>query len=185
VRSDADTTAALHTLANDDAQYRLFNLLLHDGDTLAFATNHVDARSADRIAMRTLDPGIHGISNGAISNDDRGPPWPKTQRLMTRLDDWRIASAADRPSDTSADLEPLFEALADITIAPDAHLPDTGIGLERERLLSPAFIAHAAYGTRASTVVLIADDHAQIVERRFGPEAQPLGETRILIAFDT
>ena len=64
------------------------------------------------------------------------------------------------------------DALADPTQAPDEALPDTGVGLERERFLSSAFIHGDAYGTRASTVVLIADDHARIVERRFGPGAR-------------
>lgn len=177
VRSDADTTAALHTLATADTPYRPFNLLVHDGDTLAFATNRADiANSVDEsdIAMRTLDPGIHGLSNGALD-----APWPKTEMLMTRLDAWRASSAAHPSADAAPDLEPLFAALADTAIAPDEHLPDTGVGLERERFLSAAFIAHAAYGTRASTVVLIADDHAEIVERRFGPEGIGLGETRL------
>jgi uncharacterized protein with NRDE domain len=72
VRGDADTTAALHALAIADTRYRLFNLLVHDGDTLAFATNRVEADNAAGIAMRTLTPGIHGISNGALD-----APWRK------------------------------------------------------------------------------------------------------------
>lgn len=177
VRNDADTTAALHVLASADTPYRLFNLLAHDGDTLAFATNRVDADSACSVAMRTLSPGIHGISNGALD-----APWPKTETLMARLDDWLASSAAALADDAAYDLQPLFSALADTTIADDAHLPDTGIGLERERFLSPAFIAHATYGTRASTVVLIADDHAEMVERRFGAAGVLLGETRMRMA---
>jgi uncharacterized protein with NRDE domain len=184
VRGDSDTAVALHTLASADAQYRLFNLLVYDGDTLAFATNRAERAniaSEPSVAVRTLAPGIHGISNGALD-----APWPKTETLMKRLDAW-CASAAnpstDLVPDRVPDLESLFAALADTTIAADTRLPDTGIGLERERFLSPAFIAHELYGTRASTVVLIADDHAEIVERRFGPEVGLLGEARMRIAF--
>ena len=180
VRGDSDTAAALHALASADAQYRLFNLLVYDGDTLAFATNRAERAniaSEPGIAMRTLASGIHGISNGALD-----APWPKTETLMMRLDAW-CASAANPSTDPVPDLESLFAALADTTIAADTRLPDTGIGLERERFLSPAFIAHELYGTRASTVVLIADDHAEIVERRFGPEAESFGEARMRIAF--
>ncbi len=183
VRGDTDASAALHALASADAQYRLFNLLVHDGDTLAFATNRADSAniaSEPRVAMRTLAPGIHGISNGALD-----APWPKTETLMTRLDAWCASPAANLSDPAPPDLESLFAALADTTIADDARLPDTGIGLERERFLSPAFIAHELYGTRASTVVLIADDHAEISERRFGPEARSLGEARMRIAFAT
>jgi uncharacterized protein with NRDE domain len=72
----------------------------------------------------------------------------------------------------------LFAALADEQAAPDAQLPDTGVGLELERRLSSAFIRGADYGTRASTIV--ATDRAgagMIVERRFGPHGRFLGET--------
>lgn len=178
VRSDADAAAAMQLLANEATQYRPFNLLIHHGDTLAFASNRHDATSEPGFATRTLDPGIHGVSNGVLD-----APWPKTAMLMTRLGDW-IASYAAKPSaDNAPDLEPLFAALADTTTAADDRLPDTGIGLERERFLSPAFIAHATYGTRASTVVLIADDHAEIVERRFGAFGSFLGESRIKADF--
>lgn len=179
VRGDADVSTALQALAIADTQYRLFNLLVHDGDTLAFATNRVEEGSARSMAMHTLTPGIHGISNGALD-----APWPKTERLMARLDNWRALSAANQSADVTPDLESLFAALADTTIAPDARLPDTGIGLEWERFLAPAFIASEQYGTRASTLVLIADDHAELVERRFGADGKALGETRMRTAFD-
>jgi uncharacterized protein with NRDE domain len=181
VRSDASAVASLHALADEAMQYRPFNLLLHDGDMLAFATNRADTSNGaveSDVAVRTLDPGIHGVSNGALD-----APWPKTAQMMARLDDWLASSAANLPADTPPDLEPLFAALADTAIAPDAHLPDTGVGLQRERFLSPAFIAHATYGTRASTVVLIAEDHAEIVERRFAAEGMVLGEGRARVGF--
>jgi uncharacterized protein with NRDE domain len=100
---------------------------------------------------------------------------------MSRLDAWLASSAAKPDDDGWPDLEPLFDALADPAQAPDDALPDTGIGLERERFLSSAFIRGDAYGTRASTVVLIADDHARIVERRFGPGSRFDGETRWVV----
>ena len=179
VRGDADATAAMRALANDATQYRPFNLLIHDGDSLAFASNFSGAASPDiagdsGFAMRMLDPGIHGVSNGALD-----ALWPKTAMLMTKLGDWLASSAAVLPADDAPDLEPLFAALADTTLAADDRLPDTGIGLERERFLSPAFIAHPTYGTRASTVVLIGEDRVDIIERLFGPEGSFLGERRI------
>lgn len=175
VRSDAAAHDAMQRLANEAMQYRPFNLLVHDGDTLAFATNRSNTASGSGFATRALEPGIHGVSNGALD-----APWPKTAMLMTKLGDWVASSAADLSTENTADLEPLFAALADTAIAADDRLPDTGIGLERERFLSSAFITHPTYGTRASTVVLIADDHAEIVERRFGPEGAFLAESRIL-----
>ena len=80
------------------------------------------------------------------------------------------------------EVSPLWDALADETRADDTRLPDTGVGLELERMLSAAFIRDARYGTRAST--LIAIDHAGhgwISERRFGPEGVFEGETTLRI----
>jgi len=68
----------------------------------------------------------------------------------------------------------LFTILADRTAAEDQDLPDTGIGLPRERSLSPAFISAAGYGTRSSSVVLV-NNHGQVVfvERSFGERGKP------------
>ena len=44
-----------------------------------------------------------------------------------------------------------------------------------------AFIVGADYGTRASTVVLVGDDHVRFVERRFGPHGMRLGDTDRII----
>lgn len=163
----ADATTTLATRA---AHVRPFNLLSFDGETLTFASNRsIDEHCRMGFAMRPLAPGIHGISNGALD-----APWPKTATLMARLDAWRTSPTAHGDS---PDIAPLFDALADPATAPDESLPDTGVGLELERFLSSAFIRSEHYGTRASTVVLIADDHARIVERRFGTEGQFLGET--------
>lgn len=109
-----------------------------------------------------LQPGIHGVSNGAF---DR--PWPKTQRLTDTLGDWLEQGGGD----TSV----LFAALADETPLPpeiDSEGP--------ERPFSPVFIRNAVYGTRCSTVVTIAGDGAgTIEERRFDAAGAPSGVSRI------
>src|ERR1035437_11162048 len=66
-------------------------------------------------------------------------------------------------------IDGLFAVLSDRAIAPDDALPDTGVGLPRERVLSPAFIISPTYGTRSSSVVLV-DNHGQVIfiERSFG-----------------
>jgi uncharacterized protein with NRDE domain len=117
-----------------------------------------------------VTPGVHGLSNA-----DFNTPWPKTRALMARLEAW----LADGDHE---DFAPLFAALADERQAQDAELPDTGIGLQRERWLSSAFIRGSDYGTRASTVVAIGrDGRGVVVERRFGPAGRALGESRLSI----
>ncbi len=110
-----------------------------------------------------------------LSNAQLDTPWPKAATLGARLRDWLDAGGDD-------DFAPLFAALADDRTWPDAQLPDTGIGLDRERWLSSAFIRGQDYGTRASTVVALdAQGRGMIVERRWGPMGVPRGETRLAI----
>jgi uncharacterized protein with NRDE domain len=111
-----------------------------------------------------LPAGVHGLSNAALDT-----PWPKTVGLKAEL----ARALADA---TSADAltARLLEALADDRPAPDDTLPDTGVGLLRERLLSPRFVRIAdadapgqtRYGTRCSTVLVRADDGRTWVTER-------------------
>ena len=56
----------------------------------------------------------------------------------------------------------------DKTLAADEKLPDTGIGYEKEKLLSSMFIELPGYGTR-NTTLLIKDkaNNVQIIERTY------------------
>jgi uncharacterized protein with NRDE domain len=93
-----------------------------------------------------LDRGLYGLSNGHLDSD-----WPKVDRLKANT------KQALGDCDTVDDLSiALFEALADTTVPPDDQLPHTGIKLDWERVLSPAFIrtSDGTYGTRCSTVII-------------------------------
>ncbi|TWI12612.1 NRDE family protein [Aerolutibacter ruishenii] len=154
-------------LADVAPEYGRFNLLAYDGPTLAFATNH------PVFATQAIAPGVHAMSNGALD-----ATWPKGSHATGALAAWLTEdAAATRDVDDAASLEPLFSALADTTPAPDEALPDTGVGLELERALSPPFIRNSRYGTRCSTVVLVERGRLLFVERRFGPEGNPIGQT--------
>lgn len=156
-------------LAGISAAYAPFNLLLADGNSLEYLGNHPAER-------QTLGPGVHGMSNGAID-----APWPKTRRLMDALSAWLEQDVVGSLSQRERDLTPLWNALADEHRPADSDLPDTGIGLERERWLSPAFIRGDDYGTRASTVLLIdANGQGEIHERRFGPQGVPGGQSHVI-----
>ncbi len=153
-------------LAQRGDAYRAFNLMVFDPESARFVSNRPASGG------RTLGPGIHALSNGPIE-----APWPKSRALAAALGAW---SARD-----DAPIEELFLPLADEAVAPDSELPDTGIGLERERLLSAAFIRGDRYGTRASTVLAIEPcGRGVIIERRFGRNGIPQGETRLEFARD-
>jgi len=79
------------------------------------------------------------------------------------------------------DPEKIFEILSDRSTPTDDELPDTGVGPQWERILSPLFITSSDYGTRSSSIVLIATSgQVTIMERTFlktGNEIKQ-GETR-------
>lgn len=138
------------------------NLLMVDGQQAVYASNQ------SGVQRRLLPAGVYGLSNAALDT-----PWPKTVQLKAAVTDWLAQGR-------SSDLTPLFAALANPAKPPDALLPDTGVGLERERFVAPAFIHGHEYGTRCSTVVMVgADGAGSVTERRFGPEGVALGETHI------
>ena len=76
-------------------------------------------------------------------------------------------------------MEALFRMLADDRPAADAELPHTGVTVEWERLLSSPFIRAPHYGTRCSTVLLIArDGNARLVERSFDADGAATGDVQ-------
>lgn len=114
-----------------------YNLLVGDGSELWWSSNMGGA-------VRQLGPGVYGISNHLLDT-----PWPKVGAGKTAL-----ATALDRLPDDEA----LFALLQDDGIHPDAHLPQTGVPLDWERLLSSAFVKSPSYGTRSSTVLCMGKD---------------------------
>jgi uncharacterized protein with NRDE domain len=132
----------LRDLAGRAAHYNGFNLLVSDGASLIY----FGSREGE---VREVEPGVHALSNHLLDE-----PWPKVQRARAAL------AGALAGGD-----EPLFAMLSDTAPAPDDQLPDTGVGLERERLLSPILIAGADYGTRASTVLRAGRRSARFEER--------------------
>ena len=153
---------------DEASQFGPYNLLLWDGRDLVHATNRPAA------GWQVLPPGLHGVSNGALNS-----PWPKLRRVAAGLRHW-----LQQPHGNSeADVSSLLGALADNSVAPDVELPDTGVGLEAERRLAPPFIRGAAYGTRASSVVLVGrDGRTTLIERNYDAGGEPAGERRIVLS---
>jgi uncharacterized protein with NRDE domain len=142
--------------------YGGFNLMLGDASHLMYV-----ARDGD--GPRSLAPGVYGLSNASL--DD---PWPKVASGGAAFRLW-LAGDLD-PGDG-------LQLLHDRSRPPDHLLPDTGVGLELERVLAPLFIVGEAYGTRASTLLTVrADGQAQLVERSFGPGGEPAGLEHLTFA---
>lgn len=154
-----DAAEYLHDVSARSSQYNGYSLITGAPGRLFFCSNRSNGVSP-------IPPGVHGLSNRLLNE-----PWPKVQRGISVLSSLLDADEAHL---TSA----LFDLLADPKPAPDHLLPSTGIALERERDLSAAFITGERYGTRASTVLLMADDgRVLFCERRFGVRGTLLGAT--------
>jgi uncharacterized protein with NRDE domain len=122
-----------------------YNVLASDLESLWWSGNWAGA-------ALPLDAGIYGVSNAALDT-----PWPKVVNGKRHFTD---------AIESGANVEDLFAVLADDAVAPDDLLPDTGVGIDLERLVSPAFISSPDYGTNASTVLRIRRDGSYDVEER-------------------
>lgn len=136
-------------------RYAGFNLLV--GDLALRGAWHWIGSRAQR--PQPLGAGVHALSNGSLGDD-----WFKTRTLAAAL-----RAVLDAPD--AGDDEALFAALASRRCPPDEALPDTGVGLARERLLAPVFVQAPGYGTRASTVLRVGrDGRVRLTERSHGAD---------------
>lgn len=148
---DFSTGEYIDKVLGEGGLYGGFNLLAGTSDDLRYLSNRGDE------PVR-VPSGVHAMSNGPL--DSR---WPKVLAARERLS--RLLKADDvAPS-------ALLDLLAQTERFPDEMLPDTGIGIERERFLSSVFIRGEEYGTRSSTVLLVdAGRRITLLERTFNPD---------------
>jgi uncharacterized protein with NRDE domain len=143
----------LRAAAVSAGKYNGFNILVGDTDSLCYFSNRDGG-------VKELVPGLYGLSNHLLDT-----PWPKVQ-LGKRL----LGSALNgdfRP-------EELFRILGNSIRPDDSQLPDTGIGLDWERILSSVFIKSPVYGTRSSTLVTVDyEGNVDFTERVFNSHPEP------------
>ncbi len=133
--SDQTGSGYLKKVESSGTLYNGFNLIVGNLESLYYYSNY-------RKGIDQIPNGIHGLSNHLLDT-----PWPKVSRGKEQF--LRIL----QNSELNAEL--LFQFLKNEERAPDELLPETGIGLERERALSSMFIKTNGYGTRCSTVILV------------------------------
>jgi len=158
LESEAAPDAFAAAVAADGTAYRGFNFLAGDREEMWWVSNRGGH------ALR-LKPGVHGLSNHLLDT-----PWPKVTQGKQRL---------HHALELAPAVEPLLALLADTAEAADGELPDTGVGAERERLLSAARIVSPAYGTRSSSALLVgADGRVRFAERAYGSDGAELDTLR-------
>lgn len=140
----------LTSLALRADEFAGFNLILGDSQGLYYFSNREGL-------VRKLNAGLYGLSNHLLNT-----PWPKLQKAKRAL-----INAFGH-----AQLQTL---LADQLQPDDKDLPNTGIGIEWERLLGSCFIQSEQYGTRTcSSLIIQSSGQASLQERHFGRLGEPL-----------
>jgi uncharacterized protein with NRDE domain len=152
--SQEDADAYLKKLEKQADQYNGFSVILGDPSHLYYFSN--------RHGTIELTPGLYGLSNSLLNT-----PWSKVERGKQRLGALLSQTGDPLPED-------LFSILKDQTRPEDRQLPDTGIGLEWERILSSMFITSPIYGTRSSSLLLVdRQRRVTFVERIYNGGSEP------------
>lgn len=149
---DIPTQLFMEKVLREGERYNGFNLL-------AGTENEIYCCSNRESIVRKVEKGVHGLSNSLLD-----VPWPKVSE--------GIAGLKGCLCEREINIDCLFNMLASQKKADDHLLPETGVGLEFERMLSPIFIAGSDYGTRSSTVLLIdRSGYVNFWERSFFPQS--------------
>ena len=148
----------LKAVSKKSEAYNGFNLIAGDPSGLYYYSNR-----ATRV--RQLRPGLYGISNHLLNT-----AWPKIQKGKGLL-------KGQLSGREKIDIEKIWGILADRSLPADKALPDTGVGLQWERILAPLFISSPDYGTRSSSIVLMEySGQITFMERTFANAAKAAGD---------
>jgi len=153
-----DSAPASHAehLQTRGADYRGFNLLIGDTDTLLYLSNRTQRPAC-------VNAGIHGLSNHLLDTD-----WPKVNFGRTQLE--TILKHGD------VNPEALLELLADRGTKPPTSLAAEELQSEPESMTKRIFIDSPVYGTRSSTVLLVSQSgEISFIERQFDTSGTPIG----------
>lgn len=149
----------------EQAMYEGFNLFCYEGKKAVVL-------GGEKFDRRVLEPGIYGVSNASLDT-----PWPKLEKIKSLF----VKSLESLPLDPndvgSLDIwiSKALDLLADGEQVTDVNrLPDTGIGVEKEKFLSSIRIQLPGYGTRTSSLLLLRDSEVRFWERTY---ADPFAST--------
>lgn len=140
------------------ADYAGFNLLIGDIKTAKLC--HFSNRDTE---ISALSQGLHGLSNALLNS-----PWPKIQQAIPKM---------QQLCQQDVVVEDWLQLLANRQAARDELLPNTGVGIEAERLLSPRFIQGTDYGTRCSTIITAhRSGKVNVLERSFDAKGAAIAQ---------
>lgn len=135
LRNDISAEEFLLKLKENAKDYNGFNLLLGDLENI-YSFNNLNE------SVIQVEAGIHGLSNAFLNSN-----WTKVKIAKNGLSEILKRNEVAE--------EQLFRLLQNDTPAPDHELPQTGLSVEMEKMVSPVFITSEDYGTRCSTLILM------------------------------
>jgi uncharacterized protein with NRDE domain len=133
LETEIDADNFIKRLQSEKDDYNGFNLILGNKDEIYYYSNINNS-------PEKLGPGIHGLSNHLLNTE-----WPKIKKSKKDL---------EKAFNSENITEKSIQTLLNDKVFPDKELPETGMGIEWERLLSPVFVKSEIYGTRASSVLI-------------------------------
>ncbi len=161
----SDQSALNYAQSINYSQYAGFNGLFFDGYQLVYCHHQADTNPE----IFLLEKGIYGLSNAKLDS-----PWPKVVKTKAAF------QALEEYQENAEIANHFYNYLQDNSPATDDLLPETGVDIVLERLLSPAFIKSPNYGTRTSSVVIFDQQEKKqrifFQERQFSEEGKTIRE---------
>ncbi len=146
-----DTGDYSKILLESAEKYNGYNLIFGNLQELYYFSNKTKE-------IIKLNEGVFGLSNHLLDT-----PWPKVEKSKSAL------QILLKSQNITAD--DLFKILIDDAQAEDEDLPDTGVGIEIERAVSPIFINTPQYGTRSQTIIMVdRQNNVKFIERALDVE---------------
>lgn len=90
--------------------------------------------------IKPFEKGIYGLSNASLNTG-----WPKVEAVKSKF--------KDALSNKNIDNQLLISCMQAKNQFDKNFLPNTGVGIDMEKMLSPIFIESSIYGTRNTTIV--------------------------------
>ncbi|MCC5944806.1 MAG: NRDE family protein [Bernardetiaceae bacterium] len=145
-RTSERATAYLSQIATKAEAYNGFNLLLLEADELYYFSNYQNQ-------IQNLQPGLYGLSNHLLDSD-----WYKVRKAKQGLE-----AITQNPY---FDKNELFKLFKDRSQPEDKQVQQTGLPLEKEKMLSSMCIVSPDYGTCSSSLLLIDYEDNMYYEER-------------------
>lgn len=165
ISSDQSEINFLKSLQEDASGYNGFNLICGTPGGLFFYSN------TENKAIKIPD-GFHGLSNASLDT-----PWPKVTVSVKEFEKVLKKEVFDP--------ENIFSMMLNRAEFDEHLLPDTGIGKELEKKLSPLFINMPGYGTRCTSVITVdSENYMEFRERSYGENGEVTDDVFIQLQMD-